>query len=213
MKAVAIIPARGGSQRIRGKNWKLFHGKPIIAYSIETAIRSGIFDAVYVSTDSVEIMEIANRYGALTVSRQPDMAENHIGTQQVTGEALNQIGAHFDLACCIYPTASMMSVRDLHRGRLAMRKRDALFAFSVGTKPLCDAGQFYFGYPTAFKTHSPLFDTHSVMVPIDSNRVCDINTPDDWACAERMYSELHGLARAPFYELQARAKELNNESL
>jgi len=64
MKAVAIITARGGSKRIPRKNIREFNGKPIIAYSIEAAIESGMFDEVMVSTDDEEIAEISRKYGA-----------------------------------------------------------------------------------------------------------------------------------------------------
>ena len=64
MKNIAIIPARGGSKRIPRKNIKPFMGKPIIAYSIEAALQSGLFDEVMVSTDDEEIAEIACKYGA-----------------------------------------------------------------------------------------------------------------------------------------------------
>lgn len=72
---VAIIPARGGSVRIPRKNIKIFHGRPIISYSIDTAQRSGLFDAVYVSTEDAEIAAIARKYGAALIHRPPELAE------------------------------------------------------------------------------------------------------------------------------------------
>ena len=62
--AVCIIPARGGSKRIPKKNIKLFYGKPLIAYSIEVALDSGLFEKVVVSTDNEAIAKIAKKYGA-----------------------------------------------------------------------------------------------------------------------------------------------------
>ena len=64
MKRLAIITARGGSKRIPQKNIKEFCGKPILAYSIEAALATGVFDTVMVSTDSEEIAEVAKKYGA-----------------------------------------------------------------------------------------------------------------------------------------------------
>ncbi len=64
MSAVAIIPARGGSQRIPRKNLKLFHGEPMIARSIRMALNSGLFDQVVVSTDDAQIAEVARQQGA-----------------------------------------------------------------------------------------------------------------------------------------------------
>ena len=64
MKNLCIIPARGGSKRIPRKNIKPFMGKPIIAYSIEAALNSGLFDEVMVSTDDEEIANVAKKFGA-----------------------------------------------------------------------------------------------------------------------------------------------------
>ena len=65
LKKIAIIPARGGSKRIPNKNIKTFFGKPIIAYAIEAAIKSGLYDEVIVSTDSKKIANVAIQYGAI----------------------------------------------------------------------------------------------------------------------------------------------------
>ena len=62
--AVALIPARQGSKRVPGKNVRLLHGHPTIAYTIAPALESGVFESVIVSTDSEEIAEVARHYGA-----------------------------------------------------------------------------------------------------------------------------------------------------
>ena len=76
MKSICLIPARGGSKRIPRKNIKLFFGKPLIAWSIETAINSGVFDEVYVSTDDSEIADIAEYYGANVPFKRPENLSN-----------------------------------------------------------------------------------------------------------------------------------------
>ena len=68
---IAIIPARGGSKRIPRKNIKLFHGRPIISYSIEVALKSGLFEKVIVSTDDEEIKSISEKYGAIVPFKRP----------------------------------------------------------------------------------------------------------------------------------------------
>ena len=76
---LAIIPARGGSQRIPRKNIKLFGGKPIIAWSIAAAQNSGIFDYIMVSTDDVEIANIAHDYGAdVPFMRPSGLSDDHV---------------------------------------------------------------------------------------------------------------------------------------
>lgn len=117
MANVAIITARGGSKRIPRKNIKLFRGKPIIAYSIETALSSGLFDYVMVSTDDNEIAEVAKNYGAeVPFARSSETADDFAGTAEVILEVLTElknIGKQFDNACCIYPTAPFITKQTL----------------------------------------------------------------------------------------------------
>lgn len=106
---VAIITARGGSKRIPKKNIREFCGKPIIAYSIEAALNSKMFDKVMVSTDSQEIADIAVKFGAeVPFFRSSETSGDFATTSDVLGEVLdayNRRGIHFELMCCIYPTA------------------------------------------------------------------------------------------------------------
>lgn len=185
MTAIAIIPARGGSTRIPGKNWKDFHGKPIIQYSIETAIRSGLFAQVVVSTDHPDIAEASMRAGAMVVWRSIALSQDQVGTQAVASCVLDQFKDWPKYACCIYPTAPMMKTEDLHRGYQLLKQDEAKhdFAMAVGTEPLRDAGQWYWGTAEAFKNRRELISPRTIMVPIPEERVCDINTPEDWDIA------------------------------
>jgi N-acylneuraminate cytidylyltransferase len=189
---IAIIPARGGSTRIPMKNIKMFHGKPIIAYSIEKAFESGLFDRVIVSTDSVAIADVVNEYGAEIWLRNPEYGRNEVGTQEVVKECLlGNDAQEDDMVVCIYATAPLMSVEDLIDGFHVAAHGACTYAFSVGTDPLCDAGQFYCGYADVFLNDEPLITDLTSMIPIAPERVCDINTPEDWARAEQMYLELN----------------------
>jgi len=117
---IAIIPARGGSKRIPKKNIKSFFGKPIISYSIDTAIKSGLFEKVIVSTDDPEISEIANEYGAQTPFIRPkNLSDDFSGTHEVIGHAvqyLESLKINMNYICCIYPTAPLIRVSDLIQG-------------------------------------------------------------------------------------------------
>lgn len=117
MKAIAIIPARGGSKRIPGKNMKQFCGKPIIAYGIEAALHSGVFDEVMVSTDSHEIAEIARSCGAnVPFMRSEKTSNDYAVIADVLEEVLTQyaqLGKRFDLVCCVYPTAPFVTAKKL----------------------------------------------------------------------------------------------------
>ena len=119
-KILAIIPARGGSKRIPRKNIKDFLGKPIIAYSIETAISSNLFDEIMVSTDDKEIAEVAQEYGAkVPFVRSRKNSDDHAGTVDVIEEVLGEYskkGENFNIFCCIYPTAPLISKDNLKKG-------------------------------------------------------------------------------------------------
>lgn len=113
MRNIAIIPARGGSKRIPRKNIKPFMGKPIIAYSIEAALQSGLFDEVMVSTDDEEIAGIARQYGAtVPFMRSAETSNDYAGTADVILEVLQMYkdqGMEFDTVCCIYSTAPFVT--------------------------------------------------------------------------------------------------------
>jgi N-acylneuraminate cytidylyltransferase len=117
VKRLAIIPARGGSKRIPRKNIKAFLGKPIIAYSIEAALQSGLFEEVMVSTDDAAIAEVARRYGAqVPFLRSATTADDFATTADVLLEVLGQYkqaGKSFDYGCCLYPTAPLVQVTTL----------------------------------------------------------------------------------------------------
>lgn len=117
MKNLCIIPARGGSKRIPRKNIKEFLGKPIIAYSIEAALKSGLFDEVMVSTDDEEIAEVAKQYGAkVPFMRSAETANDFAVTADVLKEVVGKyqsLGQDFDNFCCVYATAPLISPTDI----------------------------------------------------------------------------------------------------
>lgn len=181
---VAIIPARGNSQRIPRKNARHFHGHPIICYSIWTAQQSALFDRVIVSTDDDEIAEIAFSCSAEVFRRKTD--DGTRGTQEVAREVLLEMQA--EEACVIYPTAPLLKWTDLHRAYRALQRYAILYAMGVSTDPLADAGAFYFGLGSAFLAREPLVEVHTAMVPLPADRVCDINVEADWQRAVELFA-------------------------
>lgn len=134
MKNLAIIPARGGSKRIPGKNTRNFLGKPIIAYSIETAMESGLFEEVMVSTDSKEIAQIAESYGArVPFMRSKANADDYASTTAVLIEVLNDYkeksGCTFSYSCCIYSTSPLLKKECLDQAyqKLVNEDYDTIF--------------------------------------------------------------------------------------
>lgn len=114
--AIAIIPARGGSKRIPRKNIRLMSGRPLIAWAIEAALASNVFDRVVVSTDNQEIAEVAAACGATVPFVRPyDLSDDLTPTAPVIAHALSQLstqGAQADQVCCIYPAAIFVSPSD-----------------------------------------------------------------------------------------------------
>ncbi len=136
METIAIIPARSGSKRIPGKNIKIFHGKPVIAYSIEAAISSNLFDIVMVSTDDEKIALISKEYGAeVPFLRSDKNSDDHAPTFDVLEEVLNTYREIFNLnfryGCCIYPAAPLINIQYLQEGYNLLKEKDSDTVFPV----------------------------------------------------------------------------------
>jgi N-acylneuraminate cytidylyltransferase len=224
---IAIIPARGGSKRIPRKNIKAFHGKPMIAYSIEAAVASGCFDKVIVSTDDTEIAEVAKKYGAEVPFLRPvDISDDYATTMDVMEHAIRWCkseGWNVEAVCCLYATAPFVLPEDLQKGYELLRDASVQFAFSATSFPFPiqraikldeqasvsmfspeneqvrsqdleeayhDAGQFYWGQTSAFLNKLSIFSPHSKAVLLPRCRVQDIDTPEDWELAEKLFSIL-----------------------
>lgn len=114
---LAIIVARGGSKRIPMKNIKLFHGHPIIKYSIDAAIQSNCFAEVMVSTDHAEIAKVAQSFGAtIPFFRSAKNSDDYAGTAPVLKEvieAYQKLGKLFKYICCLYPTAPFVTAEKI----------------------------------------------------------------------------------------------------
>lgn len=129
-KRLAMITARGGSKRIPRKNVKEFCGKPILLYSIEAALNSGVFDEVMVSTDDEEIARLARQAGAsVPFMRSEVTANDYASTDEVIIEVLREyekIGQHFESFCCIYPTAPFITSSRLREAMKLLETADSV---------------------------------------------------------------------------------------
>jgi pseudaminic acid cytidylyltransferase len=224
---VAIIPARGGSKRIPGKNIKSFAGKPIISYSIEAARDCGLFDRIIVSTDSEEIAAVATQRGAEAPFLRPaEIADDLTPTAPVLAHALNwlaQDGASSDYACCIYPTAPFITAEYLRQGFEELTRNNVSSVISVTTfsfpifrafersekgnlemiwpeheltrsndlpDAYHDAGQFYWLDTKIFLEEGKMYGRDARPVILPRYLVQDIDSPEDWETAERMFKAL-----------------------
>jgi N-acylneuraminate cytidylyltransferase len=171
MKSLAIITARGGSKRIPRKNIKEFCSKPIIAYSIKAAIDSGVFDEVMISTEDEEIARISERYGAkIPFFRSEKTASDYATTTDVLMEVLDEYekrGMHFDMACCIYPTAPFITSERLKEAVETLRKSDADtlipvvgFSYPPQRALVIEDGRLVFKYPEYLVARSQDLEKH-----------------------------------------------------
>ncbi|MCX6052218.1 MAG: pseudaminic acid cytidylyltransferase [Campylobacterales bacterium] len=138
-KAVAIIPARGGSKRIPRKNIKDFFGKPLIAYSIEVALKSELFEKVIVSTDDEEIADIARKYGAeVPFMRPKELSDDFTSSDEVIVHALKWLEENnesYEYVCTIYATAPFLDKKYLIEGFETLKNSNAINTFSATTMP------------------------------------------------------------------------------
>jgi N-acylneuraminate cytidylyltransferase len=135
MARLCIIPARGGSKRIPNKNIKPFLGKPIIAYSIEIALKSGLFDTVMVSTDDLEIAQCAQKYGAeVPFLRSKENSTDYATTQSVLEEVLEEYSKRqvfWSSLFCIYPTAPLTQLKHIRKGYEILTQSDLDYVYPV----------------------------------------------------------------------------------
>ena len=137
---LAIIPARGGSKRIPRKNIKEFCGKPMIAYSIEAAKKSGCFDKIIVSTDDEEIAALARSLGAeVPFMRPKELSDDHTATIPVIAHAIRET-CHKELSqleaiCCIYATAPFVQAMYIKEAYEKLKLTKASYAFSATSFP------------------------------------------------------------------------------
>lgn len=216
MNNLAIIPARGGSKRIPRKNLKHFLGKPIIAYSIELAIKSNLFTEVMVSTDNEEIASIAEEFGAsVPFLRSAKNSDDFSTLSEVIDEVLSKYTTDFDFICCILPTAPLITEEMLLQGLelLEHEKFDSVRPVVQFSYPIQRAikishqNSMEFFYPEFYKSRSQdleksyhdagqfywmtnearLHGASKGAFVIDGNQAQDIDTMEDWKLAEMKY--------------------------
>lgn len=183
---ICVIPARSGSVRIPHKNRRLFHGRQVIVYSIETARETGLFDAIYISTDDPETIQIAKDYDCYVHLRSTAyLCGPEAGTQEVVQDCLlHSTSGEYKYACCIYATAPLMTAADIVSGYLELIRSPYRFVFVDGW--------YYWGRGEAFTMHPEITadDCKRLTLPRDW---VDINTEEDWRLTENKYAALHNV--------------------
>ncbi|MBS4313472.1 pseudaminic acid cytidylyltransferase [Campylobacter vulpis] len=131
MKNLCIIPARGGSKRIPRKNIIDFCGKPLMSYSIENALNSGVFEEVVVSSDDEEILQVAETFGARALMREKELSDDFSSSSKVIKSVSEKIGAGYENICCLYATAPLLNAKLLKEAYEEFIKSDFSFLFSA----------------------------------------------------------------------------------
>ncbi len=135
MKNIAIIPARSGSKGLKDKNVKLMNGKPLLAYSIEAAKESEIFDEIMVSTDSQKYADIAIQYGAnVPFLRSEENSSDNSGSWEAVLEVLRNykdMGRGFDTICLLQPTSPLRTGNDITEAYRTFQENDVNALTSV----------------------------------------------------------------------------------
>jgi pseudaminic acid cytidylyltransferase len=134
MRQIAVIPARGGSKRLPRKNIAVLNGKPIIAYTIEAAVESRLFDRVVVSTEDSEISEISKKYGAELLPRPAELATDTATVVDVCLHALEFEACQersYDILSCLYATAPLRNAEDVRNTVKLVQNRECDFAMAV----------------------------------------------------------------------------------
>ena len=219
-RALCVIPARGGSKRIPRKNVKDFLGKPLIAYSIEAALNSGVFERVIVSTDDTEIADVAVKFGAqVPFMRDAALSDDYATSSDAVLDAAARLGG-YSRVCCLYATAPLITGEILREAYGKFEEAECEFLFSATEfsfpiqrairlskdgavsmfypqfaltrsqdleRAYHDAGAFYFGRREAWLEKKPIFAPYSRAFLLPRNLVCDIDTPEDFEFAQKLY--------------------------
>jgi len=189
ISSIAIIPARAGSKRIFKKNIKDFFGKPLIAYSIEVALASKLFDKVVVTTDDKEIAKIAQEYGAeVPFIRPAELSDDFTGTVDVVNHTiayLEERGENYEFVCTIYATAPLLQKKYLIEGYKKLKESDAVNAFSATSMP--------FPIQRTFK--------------LDENGRCEMFTPEHYMTRSQDLEEAYQDAGQFYWAHQRRVRQ------
>jgi len=117
MTNIAIIPARGGSKRIKRKNIRKFVNKPMLQYAVEVAQKSGVFEHIVISSDDQEILKFGKSIGAETPFRRPEeLSDDYTATVPVIKHSIRfteALGWKFSYVCCLYPCTPFIEATDL----------------------------------------------------------------------------------------------------
>ncbi len=130
-KIIAIIPARGESTRIKNKNIKIFNKKPLIAWTIEAALRSKLIDDVYVTSEDSNILRISKKYLAKTIKRPKKLSNNIIHVDEAIKHAYLKVNKKYDYVLTLQPTSPLKTTKNIDEAIKTIIKKKADSLISV----------------------------------------------------------------------------------
>ena len=215
-KIIAVITARKGSKRIKNKNIINFFGKPLMAYSINTAKKSNLFSKVFVSTDSLKIKKIAEEYGAeIPFLREKKLSDDFSGTNEVVTDFIKRMKYENDIICCIYPTAPLMRKKDLKKGLNLMSSNNYTFSANITNEikgntfniknnfiskivkenkelnknTLIDSGQFYWATAQTWIKRKKIVNVGASIIKIPKKYAQDLNDLNDLKILKKKFKK------------------------
>lgn len=163
LKCIAIIPARGGSKRIPKKNIIDLHGKPMISYTIKAALESGLFSKVMVSTDSIEIADIAKEYGASVPFLRENHSDDYSNVSDVVIHTLKrlkiELDEDYDIVAMLMPNCPLRNSKDILKLFNDFRDNKAIFQISA----------FKYGWMNPWWAHT--VDSDNIAKPVFTNTI------------------------------------------
>ena len=134
MNKIAIIPARSGSKGLKNKNIIDVCGKPLLAYSIEAALKSNCFDRVILSTDSEEYARIGKQYGAEIMMRGKELSDDKATTFMVIADILMRMEEKYDYFMLLQPTSPLRTEKHIKEAVEQFENHYSQFDFLVSVK-------------------------------------------------------------------------------
>ncbi len=195
---IAIIPARGGSKRIKLKNIKKFQGKPIIYYPLKTALKSKLFNKIIVSSDSEKILDyVKKKFPKIQIhKRSKKYSNDKVKTITTIRNIVRKKNFYkYKFICCIYPATPLLKKTTLKK-TLSICKKNKKFVFPVIQNNqkhkilklnFKDAGQFYWGTRNNWLHKKSLISYESIIYKLKQNEAVDINTMRDWREALKLF--------------------------
>ena len=215
--SLAIIPARGGSQRIKSKNIKDFFGKPVIHYAIRLAKKTNLFSRIIVSTDSLRIKYISEKAGAEVLFIRPKKLSNHltpiIDVMSHEIKTLKEKNISYKYTCCIFPVSPLLKKNMIKKAKDILIKRKLNYIFPVTKKTLSnnspllvnnnwkitsskvnsskfyDAGQFYWSKSIFWEKKKRIFSNKSGVIFFKKSKLIDVNVIKDWKNLKLIYKK------------------------